>query len=392
MRFWTVLGAMSLVACGGGNGGETSSTPSSSTTLDPTTYSSPSTGSLTTTPSTTDLPSVPLLGDGDASKLSFQVVATQADDLLSMPSDIDFHPDQGSAWITLRDANAIVVLTAPGTPEQASSFHSGPASEHFLAKPSALAFSSTGDFATIHEEDELTQGVGGTPADFMGPTLWTGALWQFEGGHASHLDMLHNSPNGVGIASAGGNAYWVFDGWHNSITFYNFREDHDLGGAYHGDGQIIRYAEGNVAYVEGVGSHLVYDDLNNLVYIADSGNNRIAVLDPNDATIGGPLDKNYDGLGPGDFNYATGAAIYTVVDGVAAGLEMPSGLEIHEGLLYVGDHATGMIHAFTLDGTWITGVDTGVGAGSLQGFDIFDGAIWFTDEADAQVVRMAPAQ
>ena len=34
----------------------------------------------------------------------------------------------------------------------------------------------------------------------MGPTLWDGNLNIYDGGHASHLDMLHNSPNGAGIA------------------------------------------------------------------------------------------------------------------------------------------------------------------------------------------------
>ena len=37
-------------------------------------------------------------------------------------------------------------------------------------------------------------------ANFMGLTLWDGNLKEWEGGHLSHLDMLHNSPNGAGIA------------------------------------------------------------------------------------------------------------------------------------------------------------------------------------------------
>ena len=334
---------------------------------------------------TIELPPVPLLADGDASAVEIVDVATVKDGL-SMPSDIAFHPKQDTAWITNRDDDSMVVLKDAGTDEQTSDYYwSANGSNHFLAKPAALAFGESGDFATIHEEDELTQGIGGTPVDFMGPTLWTGAQFQFDGGHSSHLDMLHNSPNGVGIAWVEGNAYYVFDGWNDSITFYDFHEDHDLGGSDHSDGEILRCVEGEVSYVEGVGSHLVYDDDNKMPYIADTGNNRIAVLDTTSGTLGGVLSPNYDGLGPGKFNYIDDAELTTLIDGADHGLELPSGLEIHDDIIYVGDNATSMIHAFTLDGHYITGLDLGLDAGALQGFAIFDDAIWFTNEKDHTV-------
>jgi len=340
---------------------------------------------------TEPLPEVALLGNGDIGNVDIIDVATEQDGL-SMPSDIAFHPDKGTAWITNRDDDSMVVLTDPDTPDQESDYYwSANGSNHFLAKPAALAFSLDNyDFATIHEEDELTQGIGGTPEDFMGPTLWTGKQWQFDGGHSSHLDMLHNSPNGVGIAWVEGNAYYVFDGYHDSITFYDFHDDHGLGGADHSDGEILRCVEGEVSYVEGVGSHLVYDDNDELLYIADSGNNRIAVLDTTTGEMGGVLTPNYDGLGPGNFNHIDDAELDTLIDGVDHGLELPSGLEIHDDIIYVGDNATGWIHAFMMDGTYITGLDLGLDAGALQGFAIHDDALWFTNEADHTVSVIRP--
>ena len=59
----------------------------------------------------------------------------------------------------------------------------------------------------------------------MGPTLWTNDGSIYNGGHATHYDMLHDSPNGAGIAWESGTAYWIFDGWHQSLTRYNFRND-----------------------------------------------------------------------------------------------------------------------------------------------------------------------
>ena len=78
---------------------------------------------------------------------------------------------------------------------------------HFMAKVSGIAFNSDGNFATSQEEDQITQPS--TPANFMGPTLWDGNLKEWEEGHLSHLDMLHNSPNGAGIAWEQGNVFWI---------------------------------------------------------------------------------------------------------------------------------------------------------------------------------------
>ncbi|MEC9466031.1 MAG: hypothetical protein VX834_09620 [Myxococcota bacterium] len=137
-----------------------------------------------------------------------------------------------------------IITGASGTPSEAfprfiKRVPGDSTNSHFLAKPSALAFGENGAFASIHEEDEITQFD--TPWDFMGPTLWTTEFALFDSGHLSHIDMLHNTPNGVGIAWEVDNVYWVYDGHHGSLTRYNFNQDHGPAGTDHSDGVVYRY-------------------------------------------------------------------------------------------------------------------------------------------------------
>lgn len=83
--------------------------------------------------------------------------------------------------------------------------------------------------ATAQEEEEPTPYTGNAPWDFMGLTLFTATPSDFDGGHGRHYDMLHNSPNGAGIAWEADNVYWVFDGNNKSLTRSNFNQNHDAG-------------------------------------------------------------------------------------------------------------------------------------------------------------------
>ena len=78
----------------------------------------------------------------------------------------------------------------------------------------------------------------------------------------------------MGIAWEKDNVYWVFDGYHSSITRYDFNEDHGPGGTVHDDGTVSRYVEGKVKRVANVVSHMEMDRESNLLYVADTGNNR----------------------------------------------------------------------------------------------------------------------
>lgn len=340
----------------------------------------------TDTDTTTPDPGIAVLGGGTHDIEMVSVRDAVVDDL-TWPRDLAFHPNADELWIVNRATDSITVVSDPQG--VATTRHARDASgNHFLAQPSAIAFNRAGNFATSHEEHDLTQGSS-TPADFMGPTLWDGTSSTFDGGHGSHLDMLHNSPDGAGIAWERGNTFWVFDGWHDALTRYDFGDDHGRGGSDHTDGVIQRFAEGRVQFVPDVVSHMAFDRDTSLLYVADSGKNRVAVLNTATGTVGGTLTPNYDGCSQRE---VTGGEITKLIDGdKIAGLELPSGLELHDGMLWVGDAATSTIFAFELDGTLVDYLETGWDAGTLGGmaFDA-EGDLWVVDQSNDIVVEISP--
>jgi len=255
---------------------------------------------------------------------------------------------------------------------------------HFMAKVSGIAFNSDGNFATSQEEDQITQPS--TPANFMGPTLWDGNLKEWEGGHLSHLDMLHNSPNGAGIAWEKDNVFWIFDGYHNSLTRYDFARDHGRGGTDHTDGIIRRHVEGEVSYIPGVPSGLVWDTGRARLLIADSGNQRIAVLDPSTGSSSGSIAPNYDGCVQVAFG---GTATTTLVAGADVGLSTPSGIAIQNNQIFVSDYATGRVFAFAMDGTLLDYLDVAE-PNALMGLNFGeDGALYAVDNAKREILRIS---
>ena len=352
----------------------------------------------TTTPDTLGLVGLPSLGNGSGSldEVIIEIVVQESDGLAN-PSDIEFQPGTGKAFVMNRKDDSLLVLHDPNGSDPDIERKGGEddvvGANHFLAKPSGMAFSDNGDWASIHMEDKKTQGPTGTPADFMGPTLWTGDTDILDGGHASHLDMLHNTPNGAGIAWVSGNSYYVFDGYHESITFYDFRNDHGLGGADHTDGQILRCLEGEVSWNEDTVAHLVHDGEERVLYIVDTGNNRIIAMDTSSGALGGPIPgANYDGLGVGQRNYMDAVDWWVVADTEAAGMEEPAGMEMHDGVLYVTDHTQGAVYAFDkTDGALLDFLDLDVGGNALQGMGIDDnGVLWFVDQDAETVFRVLP--
>lgn len=351
------------------------------------------TGGETTDPVDDNPPVAPtglaILGNGthDLSAMELVEYGTAADGL-DLPRDIEFNPSvPGEAWVANRNSESMVVYSGVGTAEMTSQEFWSFGSAHFFAQPSAIAFGAPGTFATIHETDQPTQGEA-TPVDFMGPTLQDATLNGFDAGHGSHLDMLHNSPLGMGIAWEQGNVYWVFDGYHSSITRYDFNRDHGRGGADHSDGIVLRFAEDEVARVADVPSHMEMDRENWLLYIADTGNNRIAVLDATAGEVASAIGPNYDGTQ--QFNM-TGWRIWTHVEGADHGMELPSGLVLHEGHVLVSDHGTSTIYAFNTDGELVDWLDTGLPAGCLMGIAVdHEGILHLVDAANDRVMALVP--
>ena len=337
--------------------------------------------------------SVDVLGGGTHSVANVDVtVMSMPAAMLNLPRDLAFHPDaQDELWVVNQGSHSVSIFHDAGMPTQWWTNDMGPNGEHFLAQPSALAFGpGTPFFATAHEEDDYTQGPppGGTPMDFMGPTLWTSDSAVFEGGHLSHYDMLHNSPNAVGIAWDSNNRYWVYDGYHRSLTRYDFSSDHGPGGSDHSDGVIRRFVDGEVGYAPNISSHVIVHPVTGMVYAADTANARIVMLDPTTGIEGAALSPNYDGCSQ---RVVDGATLTTIVDGSLYGLVAPSGLELSDNMLFVSDNATSRILAFDLSGVLIDYLETGFPAGTLQGmaFDPRDGSLWVVDTLAGRVLRIA---
>jgi hypothetical protein len=330
-------------------------------------------------------PSLAILGGGkhDMKSVKVEEILTR-DDGLREPRDLKVHPDDDEQlWIVNAGNDSMTIVFSPGTSGQVVSHRAAPGNNHFMPKPSALAFGDE-TMATIHDMNLPTQA--GTPADFMGPTLWYRDERDFQGGAADHLDMLHNTPLGMGIAWEVGNAFWVFDGTHSALTRYDFVEDHGPGMHDHSDGIISRCVEGQVKMVAGVSSHLELDHETRLLYVADTGNNRLAVLDIDSGERGGFIQPNYDGA---DQHRINNAALETFADGDDFYMGRPSGLALYDGHVYVADHQTGEIQAFTLEGEAVDYLETGI-KNSLQGIS-FDkaGRLYVVDTTGERVLRIS---
>jgi hypothetical protein len=346
-----------------------------------------------------EIPGLPVLGEGNNTLASVNLtVVGNSSDGLNVPRDLGFHPTvPGQLWVVNRADDSIVIFSNMGRDGETTSikkrdiFDGG---SHFLAEPSAIAFGANGNFSTIHETDKETQGPvsqGGSPFDFMGPTMWSSDLNIFNGGHSGHLDMMHNSPLGMGIAWEKDNVYWVFDGYHSSLTRYDFVEDHGPGGTIHDDGIVSRHVQGNVKRVADVVSHLEVDQSSNLLYIADTGNNRIATLDITSGTRGAdmPLSENYDcyNVCP-DYHFVDGVTFNTFVNGPSHNMTQPSGLAIFEGNIYVSDFASGRIYAFSPEGKQLDYLETGR-TSALGGMEFdTDGSLYVVDTVTNEILRI----
>lgn len=336
-----------------------------------------------------------VLGNGthSADAVSVRVIAT-ADDTLATPRDVAFNPEAPrELWVlNFQDSSMTIIRDAGGGGQNADN-RAGPQHTHFMSHPSSLAFGAPGMLATAHEEDQRTQGPNGTPPDFMGPTLWMSGYDDFDGGHASHLDMLHNSPNAMGIAWEVDNAYWVVDGYHRSLTRYDFRTPHEPGGSDHSGALVRRHVEGEIGYVEGVSAHAEFDHERNLLYFCDPANHRVGSLDPSKGMQTTAITPNYDSPSSNAQRRMMGTATTTLFDGNTVGMATPSGLALHGGRLYVTDNGRSRIYAITLQGQVVDWLDLSatVQAGGLQGITLDEeGRIYVADSVGDRVIEVAP--
>jgi len=278
-----------------------------------------------------------------------------SDDGLFKPRDLDFHTDpnrDNELWVinensAIFDPNfggSTVTYYSAGLETQWADYRKDTFSAHFMNTASAIAFSNNGGFANTLD----VQDANGNPNGFFsGATLWEAdtsiyARINQEGPElGSHWDMLHQSPFSIGIAAEADNIYWLFDGFHNTIVKYDFQEphpDHEHGGEDHSDGLVYRYDEINVSRIEGLSSHMVIDYSSGMLYVCDTGNQRILRINTNLGVIGESLDpygENIEG-----YYSMEGAEFETIID---SGLVSPTGIDIYNEFLLVSDYATGEI-------------------------------------------------
>lgn len=307
------------------------------------------------------------------------------------PVDLEFNPHSPrDLWIVNYATSHMTVVKNIGTSRAQVIERRDPAYEHFMNLPPGIAMAGTSSqwgqlWATCGDNDN-----GGNY--FMGPTMYSAELTIFGGmnqltGLGSHLDMLHSSPYCRGIAWAGqGNQYFVFNSFNKSVDFYDFRVDHGPGNDDHSDGVIRRFWNNQVKGVDGVMSHVAWNTDEKKLYVADTGNKRILVLDPSQGQAVAPMQGN-EPIVERKFYEAPLKVLTT--GGV---LQQPSGIESSGGLVFVTDAKTSKIHAFKIaDGTLVKSLDTGLPAGSLAGLNFGpDGKIYFVDRKQARVIRIDP--
>lgn len=384
---------------------------------------------------------------GDASRAGFSVVADAADGL-KRPRDLAFNPLRpAQLWVVNQESDGTVMLERPGAADQTVDARTDAVAFHFMDQVSSIAFAPDNTFATCHES--RNNGSGGKGDDFMGPTQWaadldiyarknqsfsqaelsrlaltlragmctpkrsapadgpgddeptptaevgspgptpagtpTPRVFRRGGTLGSHIDMLHQSPLCMGIAHGEADGYWVTDGLHGHVVFYDYRVDHGYGGEDHSDGVVRRYPEATFSRLPDIPGHLALDAATGWLYYADTGNAVVKRLDVTSGRRSRPLQPEGEPLA--EFSEMKGATVETFV---AQGLVEPSGIAIGDGLLFVGDHASGRIHAYSLEsGALVDSLQTP--AKALMGLEL-DGAgrLWFVDAEGQTVTRVEP--
>ena len=329
------------------------------------------------------------IGWTDGSPGSVNFVIIHEPDKPREPTDLAFNPSKPTElWMVNRKDDSVIIIQNPGEPTMSWERRRDPAATHFMDRPPAIAFGAVSaewgqTWGTCGDNDN-----GGD--DFMGPALFSADLSVFAKptplGLGSHLDMLHSTTFCRGIAHVEANRFWAFNSNKQSLDLYDFTLDHGPGNDDHSDGTVLRYAKGAVLGVDDAPSHLFYNAEDHHLYIADTGHKRVAKLDTQSGTVAG----NFTGLEPVASRKNVNDAV--IVDVVPPGaLEAPSGLEIHEGLLYVTDRTTSRFHAFDMTGKEVRKLDTGFPPGSLAGFTFGpDGRIYFVDTISGRIYRIEP--
>ena len=315
-------------------------------------------------------------------------------DQISQPRDLDFHPN-GELWIinkgTENSGGSTVKVTNPGITGQSDLWKQDGNAWHFMSLPSGIAFSNNGNFATSTSVLDANHQGG----SFTGPTLWSSdpliyAEDHGPGTNGSHLDMLHESPYSMGIASEEENIFWVYDDYSNDIVMYDFAEDHGPGNSDHDDGRVLRYqGMGLNAINHTIVNHLELDDNKKWLYFVDGGNQRVLRLDITTGTTNGsPTWGPQETLA--EYEKMTGFIWEEVV---TTGLVQPAGIDLIDDRLIVTDHSNGDIIFYDLNS--IPAVEIGrlqTNEPGIMGIVLGpEGKIWYANHTLNKVVKIEPS-
>ncbi len=339
---------------------------------------------------------VPVLDRYLTDPLVYTNIVTSAQQV-SMPRDLDFKPNTNELWVMNRGTSAggsMVIVQNAGMSGQTSQYRKDTHSGHFMIQASAMAFSPNGEWAAVSE----IQNTASASSTFMGPALWSGDLnifaevfqnnWVSGQPLGSHLDMLHQSPFAMGIASDSAKVYWVMDGHFGNICRYDFVQDHGPGYDYHGTGKIWRYTDVPVSRVPNVPSHMVLDKENGWLYFIDGGAKQIKRLNVNSGSMTGNLNVPATSNEPLAGYYRVEGATVEVVD---TWTTQPSGIDHIPGRLIVSDHTTGDIKLYDVSGAPALMGTIATGHASIMGVKVGpDGRIWYTHYNGNRVVRIDP--
>lgn len=323
--------------------------------------------------------------------VTFKVINSSGDSVY-MPKDLDFKPGTYELWVLCRNKGGsgmgTVTFYEAGQSGQKSEFRQDSHHAHFLKGSTGIAWGTNGNFATV-------QCVETSSKDWMGPTLWPGDTsiyareHQNDGMLGSHLDMLHQTTTGRGIAHEKDNVYWVYDDISGDICRYDFAVPHEVGGDDHSDGKIRRYTQVQVSGETAVPAHMIIDTAGGWLYFADTGNDRIIRLNINSGEVNQPMSP-YAGEPLIEYVSMKNVQWEVYID---SGLVRPSGIDYYDGRLIVGDYANGDIILYNTNAS--KPVEMGrihTGSGGLMGLKVGpDGHIWYVDYKTHKVMRIEHA-
>jgi len=343
---------------------------------------------------------VEAFGDG----FTEEVIATYLDNL-DDPRDLEFHPGRlNELWIANRATDTITIIHNTGLDNQTSEHRVDSHRNHFLEEVSAIAFGAYHPEFDYQwgsaQESRNTYDGQASPNNFMGPALWPSSLSHFarenqntgNGLLGSHIDMLHESPDGMGIAHDVGNVYWYNDGYYGELVRYDFQNDHDTGEHDHSDGIVQRFVDIQINRLAGVPGHMELDHDTGILYIADPAANRVIWANTEDTSVTKTDIMN-------DASRLEPLQEYSSMTGMewgvlATGLDRPTGIALHEGQLFVSQYGNGKITAYELaengkSGTFMDEIQTS--ASNIMGIEVGpNGHVYYVDNGNDEVVRIDP--